>query len=343
MISSTDTRQPPSPLAAPATLQINLTPGDYRFAVKTIPHQLRQLAGQFGEVLLTVDTNGRNLQRRRDDQEAFGRLMDWIESLRPDYPQLRAVEADYRPETVQNISRLYFERGDVPAKASRGAFYAYFEGLHQARFDHVLHLDADMLIGGGSPTWVGEAIDFLEANPAVLSVSPFPGPPAPGLELKTQQGEPLPVPRGAYRFQYFSSRVFFLDRRRLEQSDRKIRLRRATPRLQVRAFIERTSPMAIPEDLVTDFMRDHGLSRVDFLGQEPGLWAMHPPYRTEAFYDKLPAIIQAVESGNLPAGQLGDYDINDSLVDWSDAREALRRNRWWRRYFPKLGLFKAPR
>ena len=40
-------------------------------------------------------------------------------------------------------------------------------------------------------------------------------------------------------------------------------------------------------------------------------------------------LIQAVERGNVPEGQRGHYDLNDSMIDWTSAREA---NRWHRRY-----------
>jgi hypothetical protein len=314
------------------TLQINLVPSDYRFAALIVPHQLRQLSSQAGEILLTVDTAGGDLLRRRENPEALERLLGWIETLKIDYPHLRAAEADYRPATRRTVGQLYFGRDSIPQRTSRGAFYAYFEGLHQARRNYVLHLDSDMLIGGGSQTWVDEAVSWLRGNPDVLTCTPFPGPPTADLQMKKQVAERLTAPRGAYRFRQFSTRVFLLDKRSIERSERKIRLRRASLRTQARALLEGFSPMALPENLLADYMRDGGQCRVDFLGEEPGLWTLHPPFRDEAFLEKLPSIIQAVESGAVPENQTGDYDLNDSMVDWSSAREALRRNRWWRRY-----------
>jgi hypothetical protein len=44
-----------------------------------------------------------------------------------------------------------------------------------------------------------------------------------------------------------------------------------------------------------------------------------------------------VESGDIPAAQRGDHDLNASLVNWSEATTALRQNRWWKR-LPWQGL-----
>jgi hypothetical protein len=87
------------------------------------------------------------------------------------------------------------------------------------------------------------------------------------------------------------------------------------------------------EALMTRTMQTSNLFRIDLLGEAPGLWSLHPPFRSEAFYQRLPELIQAVETGNVPAGQLGHYDLNDSMIDWTSAREA---NRWHRRYLRML-------
>ena len=323
-------------MGQPVTLQIALTPSDYACAVHVVPHQLRQLGSQVSEILLTVDTNGANLLPERKDAAAFSRLMDWIETLKPAYPHLRVAEADYRPETMRRVSQLYFGRDNMPTRTYRGAFYAYFVGLDTASSDHVFHLDSDMFVGGGSQTWVREATAWLDEHPDVFACNPFPGPPRPDLTLKTQTADRLPAPRGAYRFQTLSTRVYFVDRRRISHSPHKLRLHRTNPRQQIRAWLEGISPMALPEDLFTDYLRVQGLHRVDFLGEKPGLWAVHPPFRNEEFFEKLPGLVEAVENGAMPTEQLGDYDLNDSMVDWSSSREAIRRNRWWKRYYGKL-------
>jgi hypothetical protein len=51
------------------------------------------------------------------------------------------------------------------------------------------------------------------------------------------------------------------------------------------------------------------------------------------FYRRLPQLVREIETGNIPEAQRGHYDINDSMVDWSEAR---RLNRWHRRYYRLL-------
>jgi hypothetical protein len=75
------------------------------------------------------------------------------------------------------------------------------------------------------------------------------------------------------------------------------------------------------------------LLRIDFVGSPPGLWTLHPPYRSEEFYARLPEIIDSVERGRVPEGQRGHYDLNGSIIDWAEAHAATR---WHRRYLQHI-------
>ena len=72
-----------------------------------------------------------------------------------------------------------------------------------------------------------------------------------------------------------------------------------------------------------------GLFRVDFLGAAPGMWSLHPPYRSEEFYREPPRLIERIESGEVPEAQRGDYELNDSMFDWSRARRRRMVRRLW--------------
>ena len=94
------------------------------------------------------------------------------------------------------------------------------------------------------------------------------------------------------------------------------------------------NPMAdLAENVVSDAMVAAGMYRVDFLGSGDGMWSLHPPYRSEEFYRRLPELIRAVEQGDVPQQQRGHYDLNDSMIDWTQARAA---NRPYRRYLRML-------
>ncbi|MCH5625794.1 hypothetical protein MMB02_23995, partial [Salmonella enterica] len=90
---------------------------------------------------------------------------------------------------------------------------------HHSQARNILHIDGDMLFGGGSHTWVEEAIAYTEQDPTVLLTGPFPGPPRTDAAV---HGHGLPAPERveiagapAYRFQNASTRIFMLDMERL--------------------------------------------------------------------------------------------------------------------------------
>ena len=97
-----------------------------------------------------------------------------------------------------------------------------------------------------------------------------------------------------------------------------------------RALRAGNPPYREPENIVTRGMEREGLRRLDFLGQSPGLWSLHPKWRSQEYYDALPEVIRRTEAGDMPEGQRGDDDLNDSLVDWTSARAAQRQRKSWR-------------
>lgn len=316
-------------IAPSTTLQISLAPSDYRLAEILLPHQIRTWQGQVSEVLLTIDTR-RSRGRFGEEWEA-GRAR--IFALAEKTPGARVVEVDYSTGAQAAVSAQFFNGAAIPEKDCRGGpYYAYFFGLYSAQHDWVLHSDADIFFGGGSAHWLGQAIDYYQQNPEVLFLAPHPGPPSPRGTLRQLRGEPITVEgsRG-FRFREMSTRCFLFNRERFRCSLGALRPRRPAIRACLLAFLEGNPGQELPEQLITDQMDQKRLCRIDFLGTGRGCWSLHPPYRCADFYDKLPSLVTRVESGELPERQCGDHDINDSLVDWSEARARMARRRWWRR------------
>ncbi len=56
---------------------------------------------------------------------------------------------------------------------------------------------------------------------------------------------------------------------------------------------------------------------------------LHPPYRSEEFYRALPGLIERIENDDIPEAQRGDYELNDSMFDWSRARRRSKVRRLW--------------
>ena len=281
------------------------------------------------EILLTVDLH-RSSGRFAAGWE-HGR--DNIMALANTIAGARVVAVDYGEEARARVSAEFFGGASVPEKDFRGGpYYAYFFGMNAASNDLVLHTDSDILLGGGSQTWMGEASALLASRPDVLFSAPLPGPPASDGRLRHIASSPEPGERRIHRIDSMSTRIFFMDRARFRSAVGAL-VPRQPPALRsrIKALVEGNPSADLPEHLFTRAMRERSLQRCDMLGTAPGMWSLHPPYRCEDFYEKLPSLISRVESGDVPDAQRGDHDINSSLVDWSEAVAALARNRWWRR------------
>jgi hypothetical protein len=79
------------------------------------------------------------------------------------------------------------------------------------------------------------------------------------------------------------------------------------------------------ENTISQSMASQGLIRVDFLGAEPGMWGIHPPWRSATFYQRLPDLIEEIEQERVPDRQRGFHEVEDCMVDWTDVRPSTRR------------------
>ncbi len=311
------------------SLQINLAPGDYRHAKYILPHQLNILAGQVDEIVLTVDTKpskGRFAEGWNEYKELLNSFL--LDEIQKHY-KVKIVPVDYSVQARSKVAEFFFGTNDMPLKDFRGGpFYAYFFGLYSAKNNLVFHLDSDMFLGGGSKTWIKETVDFLKSDADILIMSPLPGPPHPGDILKDQQIIHKIAPY-TWELSGMSTRIFFINKSRFETN--KLTISKPGIRNQIKAAVQGNSNADLPEHLISSFIINHHLKRVDFLGSDAGLWSLHPPYRTDGFYRELPVLINRINENDLPENQLGFYDIIDEVCDWSSARDKIKNNRWWKR------------
>jgi hypothetical protein len=325
-----------------------MAPLDARFAEVLLEHQMRQCGQYADEVLLTLDLHPAGASRRmardtdaaRDCRNADLRpiwekctedLLKITAEFAARYPKVRSEPVDWSEKVATEMAAHLFGGRRIPKVDYRGRpFYSYFYGLHSAANDHVRHLDSDMFLGGGSPTWFDEAIALLEEHDDIFTCTPFPGPARSDHVLTTQVGDAVPGRPASYAFHHFSSRVFFLDRRGVQG--------KTPPRVTLpprwrdipRATLFGRAPVGTAEDAIGSAMRRAGTHRVDFLGEGTGLWSLHPPYRSDLFFESLPRLVEMVETDDIPDGQRGDFDMNESMIDWSDAIAQFRANRWHR-------------
>lgn len=313
----------------PVSLQINLAPGDYRHVLHLLPHQLSLLQGQVNEIILTVDTQpgkGRFAEGWANYKDILYQFLKT--EIEPHYP-VKIVLVDYAPTIKQKIETYFFGNGNMPVKDFRGGpFYAYFFGLYVAANNLVFHLDSDMFLGGGSQQWIAEAVEYYNTDPTCFVMAPLPGPPRNDDSLQNQQVIQKIAPF-TWQLGGMSTRIFLIDKSKFGTS--KLVLTKPSFRNQVTAIVKGHVNTGLPEHLIAAFIKNHRLKRIDFLGSGEGMWSLHPPYRTKAFYEQLPEIIKRVETNDLPQKQYGFYDLIDEVCDWTEAREKLKNNRWWKK------------
>lgn len=317
--------------------QVNLAPVDLPHARHILPHQIHQWRGQVERIVLTVDTqpgSGRYSDRWQEHEPGFRSLLDGIMA---DESNVSVVDVDYSETVATALSEAFLGGHDVPVKDSYGApFYAYLFGLMAAGSRYVLHSDADMLYGGGSRNWLPEAIALLRDHTDVLVAGPFPGPPTADGSIPdsvaarhagSQRHGSSPcsadLASPALRFSHLSTRSFLIDLDRFRVRVGALRIEPTPPP----RWSDRSPGAAPLEICLSRALHDHDLARIDLLGVDPGMWVLHPPYRTAGFLRDLPELIRRVESGDVPDGQRGDFDVNDSMVDWSAARRRDGRRR----------------
>lgn len=309
---------------AQVTLQINLAPTDLPHARYILPHQLRQWAGQVDEVLLVVDLHQSRGRFAEGWKERLPGLRLLIDECCTQYAHAHARDVDYSDEIAARLGALFFGGKSVPVKDwNGGPFYSYFFGLYAAKYDYVFHMDSDMMYGGGSSTWITEAVQLLTERADVLLCSPLPGPPTADGSLRSQTLEPEAYPPLAFRDSRLSTRHFLFDRNRFYARIKHLPLTPAPSFRAWQALIERNPPYDLPEVIFSRAMSEHGLLRMQFLGNDPGMWSLHPLYRPQTFYDRLPTLIQQIEAGAIPEAQRGCHDLNESMIDGADSKNPL--------------------
>lgn len=317
------------------TLQVNVAPSDLPHAAMTLPHHLRRWSAQVDEVIYTLDLGKSAGPRGTHFDEYKPGMVRLTESLAQSSPRHRLVEVDYSDAAVNQVGNDFFGGAKPPRKDCFGApFYAYFYGLAAVETRYVLHMDCDILFGGGSALWLTEAIELLGSRPDVLFVSPHAGPPSPDgrisrrvrrAQRRTQMfgSEPVLEDEGTrtYRLRHVSTRLFLADM---------TRFRRAMPLTIMDAppwgfgSDLATSPYFPAETVLSRAMHEGEWLRIDLLGAAPGMWWLHPAQRGSAFTGNLPRLIDAIENGAVPSGQEGRYELLD---DWLDAVGPARLER----------------
>ncbi len=271
---------------------------------------------------MIADVNPAAGSFRRRPIGSVDALLGLLASLRDEGVIDDVVPVDATPAVRREGYARVFAH-DVPfVRDYRGApILNYLIGLTRADARYVVHADGDMLIhqSPASESWVTRGLALLRENPDIGAVLPLPGPPHPEGVLHQPVAHEQD-PRGFFRFDSFTSRIFLVDTERLAKlwplspawppgtpPGRRLR--------NVIRTLSGESTLPTWEDMMGRAFRAHGIVRADL--SAPDAWSLHPLARGDAFVMWLPRIVADVEAGRFPASQGGHYDLRfDDWIAW---------------------------
>lgn len=301
------------------SLSIMVARTDIPFMMHTIPHQIRVCNFPFAQRLLAVDTAPLSGDKvGRPGIGTMDQLRDYCNQLLDLNVVDKVVDIDYSENFHRQVYQKHFGRRIRQTHNYKGyPILGSLFAIEAVKSDYLLRIDSDMLFYQEPDyNWIEEGIKLLQENPQVLAVRPLTGPPAKDGSL--YQKVPFDSdPSGFYRFKFFSSRAYLIDRKRFDQ----ILPLKVLWRTYKHKFVN-----SLPTDIQTfanyifnkgaldswEVMVSRRLEETDYVRaviDSPKAWTLHPIDRKPEFIQALPDIIQKIESGWYPPEQGGHYDL----------------------------------
>ena len=311
------------------TLSIFAARTDLPFMLPMVRHIVKMSRYPFVEKFLAIDT------APLTGDKVFRKGIGTLEELRECCDRLiaegvvdRAVDINYDPAYRDRVYRKHL---GAPVRQTHN--YKGYPILGSAfkietsASDYALHYDGDMLIYQEPDySWIEAGIEMMREHPEIIAIRPLTGPPLDGgSRLLAQKNEFDRHPDGFYRFKFFSSRCYLIDRKRFDKilplpilwrkfqkawmNVLPIGLQTLICYISGKGFLESW------EILVSRRLEDGYYVRAVL--DSPKAWVLHTPDHGPEFVRALPDIIQKVESGWYPPEQAGKYDL--ILPAWTAA------------------------
>jgi hypothetical protein len=305
-------------MTADCTLSILVARTDTSFMMYNIPHLVRMCNFPFKERVLVVDTAplGRGYEKR-PNIGTLNQLYNLCNELVSEGLIDKIVNINYQKDYRKKVYSKYFGKDMWQTHNYRGyPILGSIFAIEEAKTDYLLHFDSDMfLYQDPNYNWIEEGIKLSRKYSEILSLAPLSGPPTKsGILTKAQiDGEDyVRDDRGFYKFKTFSSRVFLVDCNRFEQAAPLPipPLKKILPlSFYVKEILNFKRINTLPpwEEMVGARLENSQYIRVDI--DSPKAWTLHPNERGQKYLEKLPELIQKIESGLYPPQQAGDYDL----------------------------------
>lgn len=301
------------------TLQINLSPGDVNYAGLTVPALVGNHAG-IKKRLLVVDCCRPQKTKLIDPDikypvNIFNQNVEHITEISEQLLKGNIVTDVYylKPgdKLFDHLSKKYLS-GLYKCTHSAGgtANMSYWAGIELPETNHVLHYDGDILLyQKNGYEWCYEAINLLSKNPDSLFAVPRLCPPVLNQAIDSpslQEGRPLETYADFWKNDWFSTRHFLVDKRKLNKF-----LPLVTGKLMLELLIRKYSFRAFPFDPeIILFKSLAGRRGKRIILKNTDAWILHPQEKPQLFLAILPQIIAAVTQGKTPGVQRGYENIN---------------------------------
>ncbi len=308
------------------SLSITVARTDVPFMMHIIPHLVRSCNFPFFKRVLVMDTAP--LSQEKVNRPGLGSQEDLracCQKLIDDGVMDEVIEMDYSESYRRQTYQKYFGCSEIrPTHNYKGSpMLGYMFSIDNVPGDYLLHLDSDMLLHQEPDfNWIQLGIDLLNRRDDVMFVRPFAGFPMPGEGLHNQIKSYDYDPEGFYRFTFFSLRAFLLKRSKLEQL--------CPMPVAWRCFKRKWVSNLPPRVLTTinnwtgrgkleswEIIMSRQLEKMNCVRAtlaQPEAWTLHPRHHSPEFVANLPTIIERVERGEAPEGQVGYYDLQ--LESW---------------------------
>jgi len=303
---------------AEITLQINLSPGDRHYAHLTIPALVARHE-DIKQRLLVVDCCRPQKTKLVDSDSkyplpAFLAQVEEIISLSEGFLKEGLVsEVIYLQPGApifKQLSSKYLNGAYACTHSAGGtANMSYWAAMEIPQTRYIIHFDADMLFyQKPGYSWYQEAVAYLQEEPGAIFAVPRlcppvdgGGPDAPSL----QEGRPFQSFTGYWMNDWFSTRLFLLD---------KVRLQARLPlvkgwlkgELLARKYLKRAYPLD-PEIILARSLWTTKDRRIILKNSDA--WALHPPEKGEYFLELLPHMLKRIADGKAPLQQQGREDV----------------------------------
>ena len=296
---------------------------DIPFMMHTIPHLIRMSNFSFQERVLVIDTaplSGDKLAR-----PGIGTL----DELRERTKQLlaagvvdRVVDIDYDPHYRDRVYKKHF---GTPIRCTHNykgyPILGTIFTIEEPQTDYMLHFDSDMLMYQQADySWVKEGMQLMDAHPEIMSLRPLTGPPREDDTLY-QSKHYQKDPDGFYKFKFFSSRVYLINRKQFNKllplpiiwrpyrqkimEKFPLKLQNTLNYLTGKGKLDSWEIMVSKQLEETEYFRG--------VLANPKAWTIHPQERSPQFITALPEIINKIEAGGYPQEQAGHYDLISNL------------------------------